>query len=111
MKFESLAKEIEKVIDSTIENFRDDIKSGYSVIENYDDVLDTLKRTIPQKVLIIMGQKVSQLLKEIDKMWDKAYDKQIEDSKVYSWYDGYKQACEDLEKKVKKAFVEVSEDD
>jgi len=67
MKPEPLTKEIENVIVSDIEQIRDDIKSGYAFIESYDDVLDILKKTLPQKVSTIIKHKIKWLLKEIEK--------------------------------------------
>jgi len=70
----------------------------------------TVERWLKMESLKSLRKKVQKLLKQIDRMWNKAHDRQIQDSKVFSWYDGYKQACEDLELKIRKAFSGVIEE-
>ena len=120
LNFEKIEKSLKyelEDIEKDLEKFREDEKFfgkdgvdydyKHELITRRSEVLGTIK--LVQKLKQDVESAVERLLKEINKMWNEAHDKQIEDAKVFSYYDGYKQACEDLEKKVKKAFVGVVE--
>ena len=105
MKPEPLTEEIESLIVSDIEQTRDDIKSGHAFIESYDDVLDILKKTLPQKVLTIVKHRVQWLLKEIEKM-----EKELRPTIPATYEDGFYNCLCVVKTLIKKAFSGVVEE-
>ena len=116
MKPEPLTKEIESLIVSDIEQIRDDIKSGHAFIESYDDVLDILKETLPQKVSIIVKHRVKWLLKEIEKerkevkeAWHQFLRVKASETTI-ARIEGILDGLERVEDLIKKAFSGVVEE-